>query len=359
MPQQGLFQSVYSRLLLDIEGIYRRANAEAKHAVNLVLVKAYWAIGKRIVIVEQKNKLHARYGTALLENLSKDLSKKYGSGFSETNLRFMRRFYIAYPIQQAPAELDWTLYQILSTIEDKKNRALYERKAVKEDWSSRELTARLREDGINRVSLDGHRPLPLTPSPFTLDPKLSAQRGRFYTYRLAQARTPLSRGVAFIDCGFRFWYPVKCALKPLAKGAVLETVAGDGSFEVVPSSRGEGDLYTYQARLVEVVDADTLWTEIDLGFGGVTLQKLRLRGIDCPEVTTAAGRRAKRFVAKLLKPCPFIIVKTYKDQTDKYDRYLTDVYFKQGEPDPAKVAAQGEFLNQRLLDEGLARVYRD
>lgn len=53
---------------------------------------------------------------------------------------------------------------------------------------------------------------------------------------------------------------------------------------------------------------------------------------------------------KLLKPCPFIIVKTTKDRSDKYARYLVDIFFSPVEQDPAVVAATGEYLNQRLLD---------
>lgn len=353
--RSALKASEYQALLGQIDAIYARAQGESTRALNLILARAYWEIGKRIVTVEQKNNLRAQYGEALLEQISKYLTRKYGDGFSATNLRYMRRFYIAYPIQQAPAELDWTRYQVLSTIEDKQDRQAYERKTIKEGWSSRELVARLREDGIKRLSFNG--PRALTPKPYTLIPKLFVQRGQLYTYRLAEAVTPLAKGNVFVDCGFRAWYPAKCALRSLPKGAIVETILSGNSFEVIKSARGEKDLYTYKAYLTSVADADTPWAEIDLGLGGVTLQKMRLRGIDAPEINTAAGRKAKRFVEKLLKPCPFIIVKTYKDQSDKYDRYLVDIFFSPTEQDPAVVAATGEYLNQRLLDEGLAVRY--
>lgn len=68
----------------------------------------------------------------------------------------------------------------------------------------------------------------------------------------------------------------------------------------------------------------------------------------------AAGRRVKRFVEKILNLCPFIIVKTYKDQNDKYDRYLVDIFYSPGENDSQVVASKGKFLNQELLDAGLA-----
>ena len=355
--RSALKASEYQALLDQIDAIYTRAQGESARALNLILTRAYWEIGKRIVTVEQKNNIRAQYGEALLEQISQYLTRKYGTGFSARNLLYMRQFYLAYPIPQTSAELDWSHYQLLSTVQDKDERQAYERKAVKEHWSVRDLAARLREDGIKRVSFNGHR-RQLPPAADHLTPKLNAQRGQLYTYRLAEAVTPLEKGRVFVDCGFRDWYPAKCALRSLPKGAIVETIVSGNSFEVIKSARGEKDLYTYKAYLTRVVDADTPWAEIDLGLGGVTLQKMRLRGIDAPEINTAAGRKAKRFVEKLLKPCPFIIVKTYKDQSDKYDRYLVDVYFLAGESDPAVVAATGEYLNQRLLDEGLAVAYK-
>ena len=96
---------------------------------------------------------------------------------------------------------------------------------------------------------------------------------------------------------------------------------------------------------------------VDQGFYYELEQKLRLRGIDAPEISTSGGRRAKRIVQKKLSGCEFVVIKTYK--SDKYDRYLTDLFYLAGEKDAAKVAASGKFLNQELLDEGLARVWRE
>ena len=59
-----------------------------------------------------------------------------------------------------------------------------------------------------------------------------------------------------------------------------------------------------------------------------------------------------KIVAALIARALFIVIKTYKD--DKYKRMLVDVFYKEGEKDPAKVAAQGIYLNQELLDNRLA-----
>lgn len=73
-----------------------------------------------------------------------------------------------------------------------------------------------------------------------------------------------------------------------------------------------------------VVDGDTLLVEIDLGFTNTTRQYLRLRALDTPEINTERGRKARDFVASLLKPAPFIILTTTR--SDKFDRYLADVF---------------------------------
>ena len=106
----------------------------------------------------------------------------------------------------------------------------------------------------------------------------------------------------------------------------------------------------------KIIDGDTLWSQIDCGFETLTRQKLRLRAIDCPEIKTQAGQKAKRFVEDQLKDCEFTIVKTHK--SDKYDRYLADIFFLPNEPDASVVAREGRFLSQELLDNGLAQIWK-
>jgi len=84
-----------------------------------VLVEAYWQIGKRIVEQEQQGDDTAEYGARLLERLSEDLQHKPGRGFSISNLRNMRRFYLDNRIHQAPGELNWTQHVELLPVTNK------------------------------------------------------------------------------------------------------------------------------------------------------------------------------------------------------------------------------------------------
>ena len=81
-------------------------------------------------------------------------------------------------------------------------------------------------------------------------------------------------------------------------------------------------------------------------------QRLRLRGIDAPELKTPEGARARAFVVAELGQVDFVVVKTFRP--DKYDRYLADVFYLPGEIDAKKMAAEGVFLNRLLLQKGLA-----
>ncbi len=322
MPR-ALKASEYHVLLEQIEAIYTRARSESSRALNLILTRAYWEIGKRIVTVEQKNKLRAQYGEALLEQISQYLTQKYGDGFSPVNLSNMRRFYRAYPIFQTSEKLTWSHYQMLSTIEDNDTRGSYERKAIQKGWGVRDLAEHLRADGVRRLSFTGRRALP--PEPSTLNPELTFTRGTLYSYKLAQALTPADKGEVFVDCGFSMWRPARVSSPAALKNPVVETVPAGGGFDIAVSRRASKDLYTYKALVVKVIDGDTLRAEIDLGIKAVTRQKLRLRGIDCPELNTAKGREAKAFVEAALQPCDFIIVKSH--WSDLHGRYLADIFF--------------------------------
>jgi hypothetical protein len=60
------------------------------------MVIAYWLIGREIVQEIQGGKNRAGYGEKVIEELSEKLSQRYGRGFSTTNLRYFRTFYLTY-----------------------------------------------------------------------------------------------------------------------------------------------------------------------------------------------------------------------------------------------------------------------
>ena len=111
------------------------------------------------------------------------------------------------------------------------------------------------------------------------------------------------------------------------------------------SDRKEAQLFTYQARVERVVGADTLRVKVNVGFDHWTRQYLRLRGINAPEMEDEAGKKAKDFLSRLLVQSPHVLATSTR--SDKYDRYLADVFI------PLK-GDERVYVNQRLIDEGHA-----
>lgn len=130
----------YNTLVSDIGNLLEQGRKQAVSAVNEAITQTYWQIGKRIVVEEQKNKSKADYGTYIISRLSQDLSRKYGKGFTLANLKFMRQFYLSYPIGYAVrSQLSWTHYRTIMRIADSPKREFYETECAANKWSSREL----------------------------------------------------------------------------------------------------------------------------------------------------------------------------------------------------------------------------
>ncbi len=90
----------YESIFNDVSGIIEAARSSAARSVNSIMTAAYWLIGRRIVEFEQSGKKRAEYGTALIERLAVDMSKRFGRGFSRQNIQQMRLFYLLYPVER-------------------------------------------------------------------------------------------------------------------------------------------------------------------------------------------------------------------------------------------------------------------
>lgn len=123
----------------EIKSILVNARNEVYRTANFAMVQAYWNIGKKI-IEEQGGKDTAEYGQGLLEELSKQMTKDFGKGFTVANLKNMRQFYIIFPNGYAlRSELSWTHYRSLMRVENEKARNFYLEEAIKSNWSTRQL----------------------------------------------------------------------------------------------------------------------------------------------------------------------------------------------------------------------------
>ena len=120
-------------------------------------------------------------------------------------------------------------------------------------------------------------------------------------------------------------------------------------------------MYQYKAQVKSVIDADTIDVLIDLGFGVHTMQRLRLYGIDAPEMKTEAGKVAKEYVKSVLLGADasmFVYVRTLKDKKDKYGRKLAVLYFDPVsmllDQDESKIEMMASSFNLQIVRNGHA-----
>lgn len=170
----------------EIRELILTARKTVARNINAIQVVANFEIGHRIVMYEQQGKKRAEYGKTLLKKLSVKLTKEFGKGFSQSNLEYMRRFYLLYhnrlsfnnqliPVrtfkkhaskisqtvsgksnlksQKALFTLSWSHYVFLVGIKDENMRSFYEIEAANNNWSLAELTRQFNSGLYERLAL--------------------------------------------------------------------------------------------------------------------------------------------------------------------------------------------------------------
>ncbi len=123
----------------EIKRILSEARNKVYHTANFVMVETYWNIGRRIV-EQQGGEEKAEYGSGLIKELSKQMTKDFGKGFTTANLKNMRQFYLTFPNGYAlRSELSWTHYRLIMRVENKNAREFYLEESIKSNWSTRQL----------------------------------------------------------------------------------------------------------------------------------------------------------------------------------------------------------------------------
>ncbi|MEZ4885630.1 MAG: PDDEXK nuclease domain-containing protein [Chitinophagales bacterium] len=147
----NLYQNIYQ--------IIEQAQEDAYQSINVVMLQTYWSIGKLIAEAEQKNdKDKENFTNTLIPSLSIKLSEKLGKGFSETNLRDMRQFYIVFPkLEDLHHQLTWTHYRLLMRIEDESARIFYIKEAVKGHWNVKQLNRQVNSMYFERLLISKDR----------------------------------------------------------------------------------------------------------------------------------------------------------------------------------------------------------
>lgn len=141
-------------MVLEIRELLENARKNVAQQVNTQLLTTYWNIGRIIVEYEQQNQIRADYGKQTLRELSKELTREFGKGFSRSNLQNMRAFYLAYEkCQTVSGKLSWSHYCELLSIADENKRSFYEKESINSGWSVRELKRQIDSSLYERLLL--------------------------------------------------------------------------------------------------------------------------------------------------------------------------------------------------------------
>ncbi|MBU2497866.1 MAG: DUF1016 family protein [Proteobacteria bacterium] len=143
-------------LLKDLQSLIEEARQDVARQVNSTLVILYWNIGHRIRQDILKKK-RAEYGKEILSAVGRQLSAEFGQGFGYRNLAYMVRFAEVFPDQEIVnalrAELSWTHFRLLMSLDDPLKRDFYAEMCRVERWSTRTLEKRISGMLFERTAL--------------------------------------------------------------------------------------------------------------------------------------------------------------------------------------------------------------
>lgn len=143
---------IYNDFYNKIKDILNNARSRTYKSINFEMVTAYWNIGKSIVEEEQKGNKKAEYGQFIVKDLSVKLTKDFGKGFNETNIRYFRLFYLNFPNHHALRdELTWTHYRLLLKVEKSEIRDFYIKECIENNWSTRQLERQINSFYYERI----------------------------------------------------------------------------------------------------------------------------------------------------------------------------------------------------------------
>ena len=127
----------------ELKQIVNSARRFTYSAINFVQVQQNWLIGQRIVIQEQKGKARAEYGKRVIELASKALTAEFGKGFSLTNIKNFKSFYLIFnDFQIGQAAPDFLQIQNGQTMPDH-SESLLSMSSEKMPTTSAELTGKI------------------------------------------------------------------------------------------------------------------------------------------------------------------------------------------------------------------------
>lgn len=154
MGNKDLVNSVLISLANEIQDIVSNSRNKIIRNINIDLLKTYWQIGKIIYDKEAESEINENSSRKLILELSKELTKTIGKGFSRSNLFNMRKFYILNnDVQTLSGHLSWSKYCELNSISENEKRQFYQKECINSNWSVRELKRQINSSLYERIIL--------------------------------------------------------------------------------------------------------------------------------------------------------------------------------------------------------------
>lgn len=218
----------YGSLINEIGNVLSEARAKISRTINTTMLDAYWNIGRYIVEYEQKGQDRAEYGSNLLNRLSNDLTRLYGKGFGKSNLIYIRRLYLCFPISGTLSHLlTWSHYYEILKLDNELERSFYVKECERQHWNVRELKRQMNSMLFHRIALSKDRegvlklaeegnevqtPLDIIRDPFVLEFAGMPDAGHYdesdleksLVNNLGKFLLELGRGFAFVGQQYRF-----------------------------------------------------------------------------------------------------------------------------------------------------------
>lgn len=167
--------------IFEIKDILKKARQNAYSAVNFIMVRAYWLVGRRIVVEEQNGKSRAEYGKQIIKTLAKELRTEFDKNFTERRVREIRQFYLTFQFENlwhsSNAEsgiqkwhslsaefrnelkaslftkLSWTHIRHLLRVSNPEARNYYIKETAENSWSVRALDRNISPQYYERLLL--------------------------------------------------------------------------------------------------------------------------------------------------------------------------------------------------------------
>ena len=174
-----------TEFFIQVADLLAIARKYAKKQMDSTIVATNYEVGRMIVEREQQGQKRAQYGAKLIKGLSEYLTEQYGRGFSVTNLKGFRSFYLVYApsIGQTLSDLSgkskslmsifdenkkgqtlsdqfrlsWSHYQILTRIENEAARCFYEIETASQHWPVRHLQRQVSSSLYERLALSRNK----------------------------------------------------------------------------------------------------------------------------------------------------------------------------------------------------------